>query len=126
LPICFSPIYYRAPGSNSPSPSGQTILFGCPLELCTVGELKKIPPVLEYLLDSVRHGWSGDYFFRTHVGQKHRIMTTNPLYYKKEECWHLVNELEQAWTGVEETDRALISRHVPDHRRRTIIMVCLL
>jgi len=53
-PIRFSPIYYQNPGSKSSAPSGQTILFGCPLELCTVGELKKIPPVLEYLLDSVR------------------------------------------------------------------------
>ena len=49
-PIRFSPIYYQNPGSTSPSPSGQTILFGCPLELRTVGELKKIPLVLEYLL----------------------------------------------------------------------------
>ena len=46
-PIRFSPIHYR-------TPSGQAILFGCPLELHTVGELTKIPPVLEYLLDSVR------------------------------------------------------------------------
>ena len=49
-PIRFSPIYYQNPGSTSPSPSGQTILFGCPLELQTVGELTKIPLVLEYLL----------------------------------------------------------------------------
>ena len=49
-PIRFSPIYYQNPGSTSPSPSGQTILFGCPLELRTVGELEKIPLVLEYLL----------------------------------------------------------------------------
>jgi len=35
-------------------PSGQTILFGCSLKLRTIGELEKIPPVLEYLLDSVR------------------------------------------------------------------------
>ena len=56
-PIRFSPIHYRNPGSTSDSPSGQTILFGCPLELRTVGELTKIPPVLEYLLDSVRD-WS--------------------------------------------------------------------
>jgi len=54
-PIRFSPIYYRNAGSMSSAPNGQTILFGCPLELCTVGELKKIPPVLEYLLDSVHH-----------------------------------------------------------------------
>ena len=56
-PIRFSPIHYRNPGSTSDSPSGQTILFGCPLELRTVGERTKIPPVLEYLLDSVRD-WS--------------------------------------------------------------------
>ena len=55
-PIRFSPIHYRNPGSKSRAPSGQTILFGCPLELHTVGELKKIPPALEYLLDSV-HDW---------------------------------------------------------------------
>ena len=56
-PVRFSPIHYRNPGSKSRAPSGQTILFGCPLELRTVGELTKIPPVLEYLLDSVRD-WS--------------------------------------------------------------------
>jgi hypothetical protein len=71
LPIRFSPIYYQNPGTNSPSPGGQTIPFGCPLELRTVGELKKIPPVLEYLLDSVGHSWSGHYF-GTYVSQKHR------------------------------------------------------
>ena len=53
-PIRFSPIYYQHPVSNSLSPSGQTILFGCPVELRTVGELKKIPLVLEYLLAFVR------------------------------------------------------------------------
>ena len=54
-PIRFSPIYYQNAGSISPSPSGQAILFGCPLELRTVGELKKIPLVLEYLL-AFSHG----------------------------------------------------------------------
>ena len=53
-PIRFSPTRYRNPGSKSSSPSGQTILFGCPLELCTVGGLRKIPTILEYLLDSVQ------------------------------------------------------------------------
>ena len=53
-PIRFSPIHYRSPGSKSRAPGGQTILFGCPLKLRTVGEQKKIPPVLEYLLDPVR------------------------------------------------------------------------
>ena len=52
-PIQFSPIHYRNPESKSRSPGGQTILFGCPLELRTVGRTR-IPPVLEYLLDSVR------------------------------------------------------------------------
>jgi hypothetical protein len=56
-PIQFSPIHYQNPGSKSPSPSGQTILFGCPLELRTVGDLKKIPPVLQYLLDSGDDTW---------------------------------------------------------------------
>jgi hypothetical protein len=53
-PIRFSPIYYHNPASTSPSPSGQTILFGCPLELRTVGSLKRIPLVLEYILDEIR------------------------------------------------------------------------
>ena len=58
-PIRFPPICYQNAGSTnagttSPSPSGQIILFGCPLELRTVGELKKIPLVLEYLLDFAR------------------------------------------------------------------------
>ena len=67
----FSPIHYRNPGSESLSPSGQTILFGCPLELRTVGELKKIPPVLEYLLDSV-HDWPDLYIYSFAVGQMHK------------------------------------------------------
>jgi hypothetical protein len=31
------------------------MLFGCPLELCNVGGLMKIPPVLEYLMDYTPH-----------------------------------------------------------------------
>ena len=77
--IRFVPIHYRNPGSGSRSPSGQTILFGCPLELQTVGELKKIPPVLEYLLDSV-HAWPNLLFDSVKVGQKHRNCPTNSLY----------------------------------------------
>ena len=68
-PIRFSPIHYRNPGSKSRAPSGQTILFGCPLELRTVGEQKKIPPVLEYLLDSVRDWPNLDITFHVIVGQ---------------------------------------------------------
>ena len=69
-PIRFSPNHYRNPGSKSLSSSDQTILFGCPLELCTVGELKKIPPVLEYLLDSVDY-WQEGKPYGAPVGQKH-------------------------------------------------------
>ena len=58
-PIRFSPIYYQNPGSTSPSPNGQTILFGCPLELRTVGKMKKVPLVLEYLLDFTRDQYIG-------------------------------------------------------------------
>ena len=78
-PIRFSPIYYRNPGSKSRSPSGQTILFGCPLELRTVGELTKIPAVLEYLLDSV-HDWPRYMSIPFEVGQNQGNCTTNSLY----------------------------------------------
>ena len=118
-PIRFSPIHYRNHGSKSPIPSGQTILFGCPLELCTVGELKKIPPVLEYLLDSAQD-WPTKYFGSGNIGQKHI------LYIMMEKCWPLVNELEKAWTGVEESDRAIISRLVPQDNHRLLLIVCLI
>ena len=121
-PIRFSPIHYRNPGSKSQSTSGQTILFGCPLELRTVGGLKKIPPVLEYLLDSV-HGWPTRYCRYSPVGQTHISGTTHSLYCKVEEYWPLANELEQAWTGVEETDRAIISKLALQDDRRSFIMV---
>ena len=71
-PIRFSPIYYQNRGCKKPSPSGQTILFGRPLERCTVGEQKKLPPVLEYLLDSVPHNWCPQYPHLYEVGQMHR------------------------------------------------------
>ena len=39
----------------------------------------------------------------------------------------LINQLEQAWTGVEETDRSIISTLTPQDGDRTLlIMVCLL
>jgi hypothetical protein len=123
-PIRFSPIYYQNPGSTSRSPNGQKILFGCPLELCTVGALKKIPPVLEYLLDSVRD-WPGRPPSVYNVGSKHRSYTTNSLYFKPGERWPLVNEIEQGWTSVEESDRAFISNLAQDNLR-FLILVCLL
>ena len=72
-PILFPPIYYQIPGSQPHPPSGQTILFGCPLELCTVGELKKLPPVLEYLLDTVLD-WPIQYHGIHTVGQSMEII----------------------------------------------------
>ena len=123
-PIRFSPIHYRNPGSKSHSPSGQTILFGCPPEFRTVGELTKIPPVLEYLLDSV-HDWPNTCLPFRAVGQKQGICTTNSLYRKMETYWPLVNELEEAWTGVEERDRAIILNFIPQHERAFLIVVRL-
>src|SRR5258706_6268761 len=123
-PVRFSPIHYRNPGSKSHSPSGQIILFGCPLELRTVGELMKFPPVLEYLLGSVRD-WPRYLSVSFTVGQKQGNCTTHSLYCKMEEYWPLVNELERAWTGVEDSDRAVISNLVPQDNYRALIMVCL-
>ena len=119
-PIRFSPIHYRNHESKSHSPSGDTILFGCPLELCTVGKLKKIPPVLEYLLDSVRdwpdqNSVSLDLVLANIRNQKH--------YSVMRKYWPLVNELEQAWTSVEESDRAIISKLVLQDNHRTLILV---
>ena len=117
-PIRFSPIHYRNPGFMSHSPSGDTILFGCPLELCTVGELKKIPPILEYLLDSIRD-WPNQYLYlASAVDPKQR------LYSEMGKYWPLVNALEQAWTGVEESDRAIISNFVRQDNHRILILVC--
>ena len=101
------------------------MLFGCPLELRTVGGQKKIPPILEYLLDSIHTPPGLDPPFISTVGQKHRICTTNSLYCKWQERWVLVNEIEQAWTGVEESDRAIISNLVQAQHNR-LVMVCLL
>jgi hypothetical protein len=124
-PIRFSPIYYQIPGSVSRSPNGQTILFGCPLELCTVGQLKKIPPVLEYLFDSVRD-WpiSSNSGAPYRVRQKRRNCTANSFYCKSGDGWPLVNEIEQGWTGVEESDRAFISK-LAQANLSFLIRVCL-
>ena len=53
--------------------------------------------------------------------------TSNPCYSKPAEFWPLANVLERAWTGVEETDRDIISKLAPHHRHcRSLILVCLL
>ena len=123
-PIRFSPIHYLNPGSKSSSPSGQTILFGCPLELRTVGEMKTIPPVLEYLLDSV-HDWLIADTHALVVGQKHKNCTAYSIYSQIEDYWTLANEVEQAWTGVEETDRAIVSKLALKGNHWSLILVCL-
>ena len=123
-PIRFSPIHYRNPGSESRSPSGQTILFGCPPDFRTIGGLTKIPPVLEYLLGSV-YGWPYTRIDWLAVGQKQGNCTTHSLYSKIETYWPLVNELEEAWTGVEEHDRAIISNVIPQGEHAFLIMVRL-
>jgi len=38
------------------------------------------------------------------------LKQTNSLYAKAHKYWALVNEVEQAWTGVEDKDRAFISK----------------
>ena len=40
-----------------------------------------------------------------------------------EPCYPLMNQLEQAWTGVEETDRAIISTLVPQERDRALLII---
>ena len=124
-PIRFPPTHYRNPGSESLSPSGQTILFGCPIELRTVGELKTIPPILEYLLDSLNHWSLLEPYDAFSVGRKHKNRTSNSHYSKMGQCWPFMYELEQAWTGVEETDRAGILKLAPQNiDRMRLIIVC--
>ena len=40
--------------------------------------------------------------------------------------WLLLNEIEQAWTGVEKSDRAFISQFVNQGHLALLILVCLL
>ena len=106
-PIQISPIFYQRPESNSSGSSGQTILFGCPLELCPD---ERLPPVLEYISDSFPDWVSGPPFTFS-VCQMQRIETNQLTLCQAHKNWGLVNEVEQAWTGVEEKDRAFISRY---------------
>jgi len=107
----------------SRSASGQTILFGCSLRLRTIGELEKIPPVLEYLLDSVRE-WPAPLYPYT-VSQQHTGCTATSPRCKSGGRWQLVDEIEQAWVGVEESDHVFISK-LDQANLRTLILVCLL
>ena len=42
-----------------------------------------------------------------------------------EKYWPFVNKLEEAWTGVEERDRAIISNLIPQGEHAFLIMVRL-
>ncbi len=83
-----------------------------------------MPPVLEYLLDAVR-SWPRCRFDSFAVGQKQEHCAANLRYSKMETLWPLVNELERAWTGVEERDRAVVSNLVLPSNYSFLIMVCL-
>ena len=77
-PIQFSPILSENPESNSGHPTGQTVLFGCPPELRTDGQQKKVPLVLECLLQGASNydlcDWSNS------VGQCTDIIINYSLY----------------------------------------------
>ena len=46
------------------------------------------------------------------------------LYHVMRDSWPLVNELEQAWTSVEESDRAIISKLALQDNHKILILVC--
>jgi hypothetical protein len=82
----------------------------------------RVPTQSSYFLDSA-HAWpapdSG-----IAVGEDSKNWTSS-LYCKSGECWSLVNEIEQAWTGVEESDYTFISQLVHG-THGSLITVCLL
>ena len=112
-PTQFSPIFYKYSGTNSGRPASQTMLFGCRPELRTDGQQKKIPPVLEYLLQGG-------------VTPLSLELDDLPLTLRKrQDHWAIVNEIEQAWTGAEELDRASVSKWDRDTRIRLTEVGCL-
>ena len=77
-PIQFSPILYKNPGSDSGHPTGQTILFGCPPVLRTDGQQKKVPLVLEHLLQGATN--EDQWYWSDSVGQCTDIIINYSLY----------------------------------------------
>ena len=77
-PIQFSPILHKNPGSDSGSPAEHTILFGCRPELRTDGQQKKVPPILEYLLQGA-NSFNGS-FLAALVSERTDIIANNSLY----------------------------------------------
>ena len=112
-PIQFSPILYKYSGPNSGRPASQTMLFGCRPELRTDGQQTKIPPVLEYLLQGDVTPFSPD-------SDDLRLTL-----WKTRDYWAIVNEIEQAWTGIEELDRASVSKWARRTRIRLTEVGCL-
>jgi hypothetical protein len=110
-PIEFPLLLYQNARYQFTPQSGQAILFGCPLELHMDGQLNKVPPILQYLFDSIedtRHFKAEDCSYL--VSQKKKFEQTSHSG-KTQKYWDQVNELEQAWSGVEEKDRALVLKH---------------
>ena len=102
-PIQFLPILYKYSGPNSGRPASQTMLFGCRPELRNDGQQKKVPPVLEYLLQGVTP-------FSSNLDENRLTLQ------KTQDYWAIVNGIEQAWTGIEELDRASVSKWDRDTR----------
>ena len=76
--IEFSQVLYKSPGSDSGHPGSQEILFGWPPELRIDGQQKKVPSILEYLLDQFTPGSAEIYDFS--VSQSTDIVTNNSLH----------------------------------------------
>ena len=108
-PIEFSPIFYKYSGPNSGRPADHTMLFGCRPELRTDRRKKKVKLVLEYLLQGVTPSYSvtpsQDVTPFLSGSDKNRLTL-----WKTQDYWAIVNKIEQAWTGIEELDRAWVSK----------------
>ena len=76
--IQFSPIFYKNPVSNSGRSGSQTMLFGWGPELRTDGQQKKVPAILEYLLDQLPR--ESVIVVDTSVSQGIGIVTNNSLH----------------------------------------------
>ena len=94
--IQFSTILYRSPSTGA---KDQTILFGCPLELQADG---KLPPVLEYLLDSFPVNQNCWVISVISVGSSIEIIATNFLrIHSTPGTWlMMLNKHGQVWKKV--------------------------
>jgi len=74
-----------------------------------------LPPILEYLLEFI-HDRPDPYSTYHAIDHMRRG-------YKSDEGWSLANEIEQAWTDVEGSDRAIVSRLAKGYQM-SLIQVC--